>query len=439
MVLNKNMRKSALFLAIGIPLALLVAVLIYNLPPVHERLAWRVEALRSQIQYALNPPEQVVFVPQATSLEPPAASPSPLPTIAPTATTTQPGPTPTPQATPTPQPTSTPLPGEVMLTGITHEYQKWNNCGPANLSMALSYWDWPGTQLDTAAVLKPNPRDKNVMPYEMASFVEEHTGLKAIVRLAGDLELLKALISAGFPVVIEKGFEGANFDGWMGHYEVVSGYDDAQERFTVQDSYIMANLPVPYAEMEAAWRAFNYTYIVIYPLEREAEVQAILGPQWDEIANYQTAAERASEEVFNSSGRDLYFAWFNRGTSLMYLQDYNGAAAAFDEAFVIYPEIEQKARPWRMMWYQTGPYFAYFFTQRYYDVINLATTTIDTATEPAIEESFYWRARAFYALYELEGKPEYLAHAEEDLRASLKWHPNFGPTLGQMQILGMVP
>lgn len=433
------MRKSVLTLAIGIPLALLAAVVIYNLPPVNERLAWRVEALRSEIKYALNPPEAVVFIPQATSGVPQPATATAAPTEAHTATPTQLGPTATPEATPTPAPTATALPGEAALSGIVHEYQKWNNCGPANLAMALSYWDWTGTQVDTAAVLKPNPRDKNVMPYEMESFVEEHTGLQAVVRLAGDLELLKALISAGFPVIIEKGFEGANFDGWMGHYEVVSGYDDTRERFTVQDSYIMANLPVPYTEMEAAWRAFNYIYIVVYPAEREGEVQAILGAQWDQTANYQSAAERASTEIFNSSGRDLYFAWFNRGTSLMYLQDYNGAAAAFDEAFLLYPEIPEKSRPWRMMWYQTGPYFAYFFVQRYYDVITLTTTTIDTATEPSIEESFYWRARAFYALYELEGNPEYLAHAEEDLRASLEWHPNFGPTLGQMQTMGMTP
>lgn len=439
MVSKIEMRKKVLYLAICIPLLLLAAIPIYNLPPVHDRLAWRVEALRSEIQYALNPPQEVVFVPQATSVNALPATPTIPPTMAPTATATQPGPTATPAPTATPQATPTALPEQVNLTGIIHEYQKWNNCGPANLAMALSYWDWPGTQADTAAVLKPNPRDKNVMPYEMESFVEEHTGLQAVVRMAGDLELLKALISAGFPVIVEKGFEGTNFDGWMGHYEVVSGYDDARERFTVQDSYIMANLPVPYAEMEAAWRAFNYIYIVVYPAEREGEVQTILGAQWDETANYQYAAERASTEIFNSNGRDLFFAWFNRGTSLMYLQDYGGAAAAFDEAFKLYPQIPEKSRPWRMTWYQTGPYFAYYFVQRYYDVINLATTTIDTATEPSIEESFYWRARAFYALYELEGKPEYLAHAEEDLRASLEWHPNFGPTLGQMQVLGMVP
>ncbi|MGW8249544.1 MAG: hypothetical protein ACWGO1_02790, partial [Anaerolineales bacterium] len=43
-------------------------VLIYNLPPVHERLAWRVAGLRSQVYYALNPPQEVVFQPEEQAL-----------------------------------------------------------------------------------------------------------------------------------------------------------------------------------------------------------------------------------------------------------------------------------------------------------------------------------------------------------------------------------
>jgi hypothetical protein len=39
-----------------IPLLILVAVGVYNIPFVHERLAWRVDNLRVRIQYALNPP-----------------------------------------------------------------------------------------------------------------------------------------------------------------------------------------------------------------------------------------------------------------------------------------------------------------------------------------------------------------------------------------------
>lgn len=434
------MRKRFTYLAAAVPILLLLAAFVYNLPPVHERLAWRVDNFRAQIKYAFNPPEEVVFVPEeqvASIVESTLQAITPDPTRTPTVTVTAVGPTHTPASSPTPTvpPTSTltptPIPDKVTLSGIVHEYQKWNNCGPANLSMALSYWNWQGDQRDTAAVLKPNQRDKNVMPYEMAAYVEEYTGLKVMVRVGGDLDLLKSFIAAGLPVIVEKGFEGPNFDSWMGHYEVINGYDDVKEKFYAQDSYIMADLPVPYEQMENDWRAFNYTYIIIYPPERELDVLAILGPQADETDNYQYAAQKASDEVFTFTGRDQYFAWYNRATNLVNLQDYAGAAAAYDEAFALYPSIPEKERPWRMLWYQTGPYFAYFYSGRYYDVLNLATTTIDTANEPAIEESYYWRAMAKAALGDTSG-------AIQDYRTSLEWHPGFEPSLYQLQQLESV-
>lgn len=449
------MRRIVRTAALSVPLFVLLVVVIYFLPPVNERLAWRVSALRAKVQYSLRPPEEAVFVPQqaasAISAEAratinaivdatldAASARTPTPTTEPPTPTASPaGPSPTPTVSPTPSATPTPLPAQVQLNGITHEYQKWNNCGPANLSMALSYWGWEGDQLVTAAFLKPNERDKNVMPYEMASFVEQMTGFGVLVRQGGDLETLKAFIAAGFPVIVEKGFEGTGFDGWMGHYEVVNGYDDARERFTVQDSYIKANLPIPYAEMLAHWQAFNYLYIVVYPPEREAEVLSVLGPQSDESYNIRHAAEKAANETYSEDMRAQYFAWYNRGTSLMQMQDYNGAAEAYDRAFALYPSIPENRRPWRMVWYQTGPYFAYFFTQRYYDLVALATTTIGNSPEPAIEESFYWRARAFYELYLLEGDESFRQNAIEDFRRSLEWHPNFEPTLYQAQALGL--
>jgi len=428
------MRKPILALVVAIPLLCLLMAFAYNLPFVHDHLAWRVDNLKAQVQYALNPPEQVVFVPQpqVTTIVRITQAPAPTSTPDPTPTPTLVGPTETPSPSPAPSPSPTPLPDKISLSGIVHEYQKWNNCGPANLAMDLSFWKWEGDQSDTAAVLKPNPRDKNVMPYEMADYVQNNTDLKALVRVGGDLQTLKDFLAAGFPVIVEKGFEGPNFDGWMGHYEVVNGYNDAKSSFVVQDSYIGPNLSIPYDQMESNWRAFNYTYIIVYPPERESEVMGILGPQADETANYQYAAQKASDEIYATTGRDQFFAWYNRGSNLVSLQDYGGAAQAYDQAFALYPSIPEKSRPWRMLWYQTGPYFAYFYVGRYYDVLNLADTTIKTANEPAIEESFYWRAMAKAALGDTDG-------AVADYRTSLEWHPGFGPSLYQLNLLGITP
>ena len=415
----------------------LLAILVYNVPSVHDRLEWRLVSLRAQVWYALFPPQNFVFTPNPTLAAMVQSTLAAItPTLSPTATL---GPTATPTTTPTPTIEPTPLPSSVELTGIRHEYEHWNNCGPATLAMALSYWGWQGNQDDTAPVLKPSPRDKNVMPYEMEAFVEEHTGLRAVVRVGGDLDTLRRFIAAGYPVIIEKGFDVmGSGKGWMGHYQLLAGYDDANQRFNAYDSYEGdfsegRTLLVPYSRLETYWRHFNHVYIVIYPPDHESEVMALLGPQADETANYQHAAQRASDDIVTMTGRDLYFAWFNRGTNLVYLQDYQGAAAAYGNAFQILPTLSDDFFwPWRTLWYQTGPYWAYYYTANYYEVISLANDTLSPMSEPVLEESYYWRALAEEALGDT-------SRAIDDLRSCLLYHEGFAPCTAALEQMGVSP
>jgi tetratricopeptide (TPR) repeat protein len=423
------MRNRVSLLAVAIPVIFLLLLFFAFLPTNYDSLGWRVDALKADIKYALNPPEQRVFVPNPTPENfIPSATPSPTLQPSPTAVNQTATPVPTPTFTPSP----TPLPGEVMLSGFVHEYQMWNNCGPANLSMGLSFWEWEGNQRDTADVIKPNQRDKNVMPYEMAAYVNDQTEFNAVVRAGGDLELIKEFIAMGFPVIVEKGFEGPRFDSWMGHYEVISGYDNTLQEFYAQDSYEGPDLPVSYDEFLEQWRAFNFTYIVIYPPGREVVVMDILGKQANKENNFNYAEEIARQEIESLNGRDLYFALYNLGTNLVNQKDYAGAATAYDAAFANYTSIPSEERPWRMLWYQTGPYFAYYYTGRYQDVIDLATTTLQVMSEPILEESYYWRAKAKLALGDEEG-------AIEDLKKSLEAHPDFTPSLNELLLLGVEP
>jgi hypothetical protein len=403
----------------------LLFLLAVQIPAVRNQVEYRWVNFRAQVVYALNPPEEVVFTPNPTS-----ASAFQATLTAPTATRT-PGSSQTPTRTPDPTLVPTPIPTRVVLEGIRHEYQGWNNCGPATLSMGLSFWGWEGFQGAVATAVKPNPRDKNVMPYELVAFVEEETGLRALTRVGGSLELLRSFIAAGFPVIIEKGFEGIRFEGWMGHYLLISGYDEGEGEFIAQDAYNGPNQRIPEDDLYSYWRHFNFTFLLIYSPERESEAMEILGPMADATVAQQVAAQRASEEIFSLSGRDQYFAWFNRGSSLMLLQDYAGAAAAYDSAFALYPNIPSGERPWRMLWYQTGPYFAYYYSQRYGDVISLATTTLSAMDEPILEESYYWRALAREAVGD--------SGAVDDYRAALEYHPDFGPAVEALDRLGAAP
>jgi hypothetical protein len=435
------MRKWTLIALLAVAFVCLAGVLLYNFTSLHSRLDRLANDVQAQVFYALNPPQEVVFTPreqqvdaivQATMLAlQPVITPSPA--LMDIATPTQPGATSTPQPSPTPTLTATPIPEAFSLAGLKHEYQQMNNCGPATLSMALSYWGWQGDQRDTRLYLRPNfatVDDKNVMPAEMVGYVEKFTGLKALVRVGGNLDMLKKLVAAGFPVMIEKGFQPPKED-WMGHFEVINGYDDARQRFTTQDSYIMADFPVPYDQLaDNWWRDFNHVYLVVYPPDREAEVMSILGPHADPAYNFQQAAQIAAEETKQLSGRDLYFAWFNLGTNLTLLQDYEAASAAYDQAFAQYAKLSEEERPWRMLWYQVGPYQAYYNAGRYQDVIDLANTTLAYMLEPVLEESFYWRGLARQQTGDLEG-------AISDFKRTVELNSNFSPGYEQLERLGI--
>jgi len=53
----------------------------------------------------------------------------------------------------------------------------------------------------------------------------------------------------------------------------------------------------------------------------------------------------------------LFFAYFNKGTCLVALYRYGEAAEAYDYAYgTLYPNLpDNEYRPYRIMWYQTGP------------------------------------------------------------------------------------
>jgi len=410
----------------GIFALILLCGLVYTLPPVHDRLAWRVDNMRVSLRRFINPPEQVVFVPQAqvdvivnATLTAMASTPTPLPLLT---------------ETPVPIPSTIPtaIPGQAALIGIRHEYQQFNNCAPASLSMVLSYWGWQGSQYETRAYLRPafEIDDKNVNPFEIVNYVESYAEFDALWRVGGDLGTLKRLTAAGFPVLIEKGLDPHD-DAWLGHYQIVSGYNDANNSFLVYDSYEgpPEAYPVSYDVIGQFWRHFNFTYVVVYPPTRAAEVASILGPQSDPLQNFRSAADLALAETASQTGREQFFAWFNRGTNLVYLQDYAGAALAYDSAFAIYAALPLEERPWRLLWYQDGPYAAYYHTGRYQDVINLAQTALINVDKAVLEETYYWRGMAKAGLGDRAG-------AVEDLTRAYTLNPNSTPAGQELQRIG---
>jgi tetratricopeptide (TPR) repeat protein len=463
-----RMRKRTPKIIISLAILIVLAVTLYFITPIHAKLAWRVNNLRDRIIYFLHPPQEVTFHPGGQSfptLTPDISVPTATLTVTPTIIPTE-------LATPTPTVTATPPPASVILTNITFvdQMNRYNYCGPSNLAMALEYWGWKG-QSGTALAprdqigraIKPGvddpnlnfvdrgKTDVNVMPYELVDFVNEQTTYKAIFRYGGDINLLKRLIAAGFPVITEKGiYEPLLPDEsiqWGGHYSFTTGYDDSQQQFIWQDSYLPKpnsvgmNSRTSYADYLSYWRSFNYLFIIVYPADREQDLFQVLGSWGDQYWAAQHALDIANQEVgLQLSGNDLFFAMFNRVTSLVNLQnpDYGPAAAAFDEANSFYNNTlvptGDKRIPWRILWYETGPYYAYYFSGRYQDVIDLANKNLERIQRlgESLEESLFWRARAEYALGESES-------AYADMRQALHFHPGFQPASYMLGLWGVTP
>lgn len=298
----------------------------------------------------------------------------------------------------------TTVPRTAQLEGVRHEYQTWNNCGPATVSMALSYYGESGTQADAARQLKPDPDDKNVGPYELATYASQR-GYHAPVLVNGDVERLKALLAVGTPVIVETWFVPEPGDE-MGHYRVLAGYSDDEKRFITYDSYNGPRVSLGYEELDRLWRVFNRTYVPVYDAARATAVQQIIGPDMDANAMYASAVGRALEEVARS--QDAY-GWFNLGSSLLAMGDAAGAAEAFDRA-------RQIGLPWRMLWYQHGPFEAYAAIGRWSDVLDLAAANLRNADN--LEESHYWRGRALAAGGDLEA-------ARESYERCLELNPHY--------------
>ncbi len=374
-----------------------------------------IEATRANILPTIQP-----LATQEVRLDEAEENGTPEPTMVPTTT-----------PTPAPTPTLAPLPVRHQLNGLGIIKQTFNNCGPANLTQTLNYLGNDITQTDVAAYLKPNPEDRNVSPWQIADYVNEQTpGYGAIARSGGTLEMVKRFVAAGYPVVIEKGYQLPE-SGWWGHYLTVFGYDDEKQELLTQDSYLGpwdgSGRPAPYNEIEKFWQQFNYTFYVVYQSQQQDEVAAILGTEmFDDFAMWKNAASRAEAEA--KSNPDDAIAWFNLGTALTRMggltgetRYYQGGAQAFDQAREI-------GLPPRMLWYQFQPYLAYMKLQRYQDIIDLADATLETQGGRNVEETFWYKGHALAFLGDIAG-------AREAYTEALLVNENFYPAQWSLDAL----
>ena len=373
---------------IGLAGLLLLAVLIYQIPAVKSRLDWRLEVLRIYTKNVINP---IGPVPTALPVTPKPSTP--------TAATTN---TAVAQVQPTVTPTATfaPLPAQASITSPPYEKQTPNNCGPATLSMTLHLYGWEGSQKDISDLIKPVTGDRNVNPEELRYYVRTQAGwLNLEYRVGGNIETIKRLLAANYPVIVESVTAlnpadalGPTDDLWAAHYLLITAYDDSTQEFTIQDSYHGPDLTISYSQLEQDWKPFNNLYLVIYFPQFEDEMKTLLGSNWDPDLNRQQALSSAQAATATSSA-DAY-DWFNLGSDLVYFERYDEAALAYDKAREI-------GLPLRMFRYQFGPFLAYFHSGRNDDLLSL--TNYARGVTDMSEETWLWYGFGLYREGDYDG------------------------------------
>ena len=184
------------------------------------------------------------------------------------------------------------------LSNFRHQWQTWNNCSPATITMATSHFGRGELQAQAGMFLKPNADDKNVGPDELVAFARS-IGLQADYRVgrpgAPEAAAGQRGAGGGGDVVHPRPNDG------MGHYRLLVGYDDVPGRFIAYDSYDQPGSTPPYGPFDADWRVFNRTYIPVYTAAEAPIVAEILGPDADDGAMWERTWESPSRGGANGS------------------------------------------------------------------------------------------------------------------------------------------
>lgn len=284
----------------------------------------------------------------------------------------------------------TPPASYTMPTVKNHTYQTFNNCGPATLSMFLSYFDVNVDQDTLGDQMRPyqHPEgdndDKTIFSSEFADWAVRYGqghGLNALYRPNGSIELIKQFVSKDIPVVAKTWL---NQKEDIGHFIIVRGYDDNRQIVIVDDSYYGPNRRYSYYDFLSLWQPFNYSYIIGFENSRTEVVEQILGAEMKEEAAWQNTVTRAHKEL--DLAPDNIYPLFNLAVGYYHLGDYESSIKYFEE-------VEDRL-PRRMMWYQIEPIRSYVEVGNYDKVFSLIEHILGDGNR-AFSELYYIRGQIY--------------------------------------------
>ncbi len=310
-------------------------------------------------------------------------------------------------------------PSVVELSPPPYEAQTFNNCGPASLSMVLNYYKKNTNQIELGNMMRPFNNswggidDKSVFPEEIVQYAQKYD-LLAVHRPNGSIEKMKQLVSQNIPVIVRTWL---NTREDIGHYRIVRGYNDERKTILQDDSYQGPDITYEYNTFEELWQPFNYSYIVIYPKEKKEVVEAILGQDLNEKNAWENVLKRSATEQ-NAQYNKTYIQ-YNQAVAYYYIGDYS-------KSIQIFEKIESQL-PWRMLWYQPEPIYAYQRLKNQERVMYL-TNSILFNGNLAFSELYQARGEVYLAL----GNKDF---ARQEFENALNYNTNYESAQRALQYL----
>jgi len=306
-----------------------------------------------------------------------------------------------------------------LVDNPAHTYQTFNNCGPATLSMILSFYGSNVSQKELGDKMRPyqipsgDNDDKTIFTYEFVDWARRY-GYEAVDRVNGDINTLKTFTANGIPVVVKTWLHPGED---IGHFRIVRGFDENAGIIIQDDSYEGPNRRIKYFDFLSMWQPFNYAYIIVYTPDQEELVKAIIGAEWEESVAWQNALTRAQKESELDS-QNVY-PFFNMSTSYYHLGDYQASVEAFEK-------VEARL-PRRMLWYQIEPIQAYKELDNYDRVFQITDNILENGNR-AYSELYQIRGE----IYLLQGQKEL---AKQEFEKAIFYNKNYEPAKEALESL----
>lgn len=311
------------------------------------------------------------------------------------------------------QPSTAPPPLAAKIQLPKHYFQTFNNCGPATLAMVVNYYGIDRTQIELGNELRPYQNavgdndDKSVTLRELAVKGEE-LGLLAYHRPVGSIELLQQLTAQGIPVLTRT---WTKVDEDIGHYRVVTGYDDTKKVIIQDDSLQGKDIAIPYSDFLTIWEKFNYEYLVLVETDKKEIAESIIGADTDEQYSWQRAEKYATESLKNDP--ENIYARFNLSVALYHLGEYQSSVEEYE---AVADMLSQ-----RTLWYQLEPLLAYYKLGQYDTVLSHVNSILSNSNR-AYSELYFLRG----LIYQEQGEG---AAATAEFELAKKYNRYFNPSV----------